>query len=139
MSISLILNKKLYTYVLLIPSFIFLCFIEYSCTNRNSLYDGVWEIESASDVQNLLDMGLVVKLLVNTSSKEMQIWTYINGEGTLQNTGELYAYNDGHYAFRLPDLEPEHYGRSIYGKLTLLDGKLHYSTGIKSDWVFVKK
>ncbi len=137
MLISLISNKM--RHLLFISSLTFLCFILFSCNSQNTEYDGIWEIESASDVQNLLDMGLMVKLIVNTQTKEFQIWTYIDGKGTLQNTGELYSYNDGHYAFRLPDLEPEHYGRSIYGKMTLLDNKLHYSTGLNNDWVFTKK
>ena len=136
MLISLISNKN-HQGILFITTLLFLCFI--SCISNNKAYDGVWKIESASDIQSLLDMGLVIQLIVNTSSKEVQIWTYVNGEGTLQNTGELYSYNDNHYAFRLPDLEPEHYGRNIYGTLTLLDNKLHYSTGLNNDWIFIKK
>lgn len=126
----------------LIPLFlvcILISIVSLSCTYANHSYDGVWKIESASDIQSLLEMGLEIKLIVNTMSKEVQIWTYVNGTGTLQNTAKLYAFNDDHYAFDLPDLEPEHYGRHIFGKLTLLDNKLHYSTGINNDWVFVKE
>ena len=132
---SLIINKA----KIKVFSIFFLSLLCFSCTNIRNQYDGVWKIESASDVQNLIDMGLTIKLVVNTKAKYMQIWTYIDGEGTLQNTGTLYYFNGDSFPFRLPDLEPEHNGANVYGKLTLLDNKLHYSTGLRNDWTFVKE
>jgi hypothetical protein len=141
MSILSISNKykKPKIYCIVSTLLFFLCFQILSCSTKKAEYDGVWKIESASDIQNLLDMGLVIKLVINTKSKEMKLWTYVNGEGTLQNTGELYYFSDGQFLFHLPDLEPEHYGRIIQGKLTLIDNKLHYSTGLRNDWVFIKE
>lgn len=139
MQILSISNKKVTSYFFLI-AILFLCFSSFSCDNKMHLYDGVWKIESANDVQNLLDMGLVVKLVVDTTEREMELWTYIDGEGTLQNTGKLTSFNFDSFSFELPDLEPSRKGHVIRGTITLIGNRLHYQVySTQCDWVFIKE
>lgn len=101
-------------------------------------FNGTWKIVRGTGLEELLDLGLMIKLVINTKSNTFQIWTYVNNKGQLQNTGNLTFYTGKGFEFTLPDLEPTHNDATIYGKMTLKNNELHYSTDSDVDWVFEK-
>lgn len=108
-----------------------------SCKNINQMYNGEWHIIKAdSDTQKLLDLGLDIEFNIDTEKKSFDIYTIIDGNKTLQNTGRIErATLEEYFVSYLPDKET---GHKIHGTLKLVDGKLHYSTDVRVDWVFVK-